>query len=85
MAELNEILIERGMQYGEFKSQAEISQLLKMDMRTLAWFDLEPYKREALEMISHKIARIVNGNSNNKDSWNDIAGYAKLVVDRIES
>jgi Holliday junction resolvasome RuvABC ATP-dependent DNA helicase subunit len=84
MAELDEILLERGKQYGEFKDHATISQLIKMDMRYGNWHKLEPYKKEALEMIAHKIARILNGNSNNKDSWDDIAGYAKLVSDRLE-
>jgi hypothetical protein len=39
---------------------------------------------EALEMIVHKIGRIVNGNPNKVDHWVDIAGYAKLVADRLE-
>jgi hypothetical protein len=41
------------------------------------------YQREALEMIAHKIARIINGDPNYADSWVDIAGYAKLVADRL--
>ena len=35
-------------------------------------------------MIASKLARIVIGNSNHRDSWIDIAGYAKLVADSIE-
>jgi len=35
--------------------------------------------REALEMIAHKIGRILNGDPNYADSWHDIAGYAKLA------
>ena len=34
-------------------------------------------------MIFHKIGRIVNGDPNYADSWHDIAGYAKLVEDRL--
>jgi len=34
-------------------------------------------------MILHKIARIVNGDPDYTDSWHDIAGYAKLVEDRL--
>lgn len=85
MAELDEILADRGKEYGEFKNQAQISQMLKYDMRGIKWFDLKSYQRESLEMIVHKIARIVNGNPNNIDSWDDIAGYAKLVSDRLKS
>lgn len=39
---------------------------------------------EALDMIMNKIGRIVNGNSNNVDSWQDIAGYAQLIVERLK-
>ena len=39
---------------------------------------------EALDMIAHKIARIINGDPDYADSWHDIAGYAKLVADRLD-
>ena len=39
---------------------------------------------EALEMIAHKIGRIINGDHSYSDSWHDIAGYAKLVADRLD-
>ena len=39
---------------------------------------------EALEMIVHKIGRIVNGNPDKVDHWVDIAGYAKLIADRLQ-
>ena len=45
---------------------------------------LKADQQEALEMILHKIARIVNGDPDYADSWVDIAGYAKLVADRLE-
>ena len=35
-------------------------------------------------MISHKIARIMNGDPNYADNWIDIAGYATLVANRLE-
>jgi hypothetical protein len=42
------------------------------------------YQRESLEMIAHKISRIVNGDANYMDSWVDIAGYAQLVIDKLQ-
>ena len=36
-------------------------------------------EQEALDMIFHKIARILNGDPNYADSWHDIAGYATLI------
>jgi hypothetical protein len=35
-------------------------------------------------MVAHKIARIINGDPNYSDSWVDVAGYAKLVADRLD-
>jgi hypothetical protein len=41
-------------------------------------------QKEALDMIVHKIARILNGNPNVHDHWHDIAGYATLIANRLE-
>jgi hypothetical protein len=34
---------------------------------------------EALEMIAHKIGRIIAGDPDFDDHWDDIAGYAKIA------
>lgn len=39
---------------------------------------LRPEQREALDMILAKIARIVSGDPNHPDHWQDIAGYSQL-------
>ncbi len=44
---------------------------------------LDADQMEALEMIMHKIGRIINGDADYDDSWRDIAGYAMLVCDRL--
>lgn len=73
-------LSERAATHGNFKSHAVISQDLKDVMRCSEnWQALKPYEREALEMIAHKIARVLNGNASFADHWHDIAGYATLV------
>jgi Holliday junction resolvasome RuvABC ATP-dependent DNA helicase subunit len=79
-------LSERGSRYGAFKGHAEVSQeLKKVVWRALAIRNkgLDPDQLEALEMIMHKIGRIINGDANYDDSWRDIAGYAMLVCDRL--
>ena len=80
--DVNEVLNERGKRYGLFKDHAQISQQLKKAMRSNE-YKLTYDQQEALEMIFHKIARILNGDPNYADSWVDIAGYAKLVADRL--
>lgn len=79
---IDDTLAERGTRYGTFTSHADISCNLKNTLTdTDSWSSLKPYQREALEMICHKMARIVNGDPDYDDSWRDIAGYSQLVVD----
>lgn len=80
-------LAERGSRYGLFVGHAAVSQDLKRVMRRhleSRGKTIDDDQLEALEMIAHKIARIINGDPNYADSWVDIAGYAKLVSDRLE-
>lgn len=81
------LITERGSRYGFFIGQATISQELKKTVYAglnRSGNTLDHDQLEALDMIVHKIARIVNGDPNYSDSWVDIAGYAKLVSDRLE-
>jgi len=79
-------LAERGKRYGDFSGHAWITQRLKDTMHgTAGWQRLSPDKREALDMIAHKIGRILNGDPEYHDSWHDIVGYTKLVADTLHS
>ena len=85
MGDVDTILSERGLRYGLFKHHAAISQALKNDMQSYeGWKRLDSDQREALEMIAHKIARVLNGDPNYADSWVDIADYAQLVANRLQ-
>ncbi len=80
MNAIEQTLYERSNRYGAFSENARISQNIKgamVDSRN--WSSLTDDKREALEMIAHKIARILNGDSEYHDSWLDIIGYTKLI------
>ncbi len=84
---ITQTLTERGQRYGKFTSHAEVTQMLKTVVATaLRKRDktLAPDQQESLDMILHKIGRIVNGDPDYDDSWVDIAGYAKLVADRLQ-
>lgn len=77
-------LIERGSRYGEFPEHARITQNLKSAMvDSPKWTSLRPDQKEALEMVQHKIGRILNGDPDYHDSWHDIVGYTKLVADDL--
>lgn len=82
---VREILKERGERYGEFTEHARITQEIKSIISTSSSYAfLSDSQLEALEMIAHKIGRIVNGDPNYADSWVDIVGYAQLIVDELE-
>lgn len=84
MSDIDETLAERGTRYGSFESHAAITQNIKGAMRRSPnWNKLAADQTECLEMIAHKIGRILNGDPNYHDSWHDIVGYTKLVADRI--
>ncbi len=80
------VLNERGARYGAFNGHASTTQNLKRAMHTTAgWARLNDSQKEALEMLQHKIGRILNGDPAYLDSWVDIVGYTQLVVNELES
>lgn len=86
MADVNSTLTERGSRYGDFGGHSAITQALKDVMRdTDGWRRLNPSQKESLEMVAHKIGRILNGDPNYDDSWHDIAGYAVLVEKELKT
>jgi hypothetical protein len=81
------VLDTRAVQYGTFADGAALMQSLKRTLSSHAQAHNKTFaddQWEALEMIVHKMARIVNGNPDNVDSWTDIAGYATLIADRLQ-
>lgn len=83
---IEEVLNQRQSTYGSFAKNAEVSQMLKYFMTQGTNYKQMPVAhREALEMIVHKVARIVNGDPNYIDNWVDICGYSQLVIEEIMS
>lgn len=75
----------RAQSHGDFRFVSQMSQNIKRVLKSSSsWNDLEPWQQEAMECISMKLARIMSGNSFDKDHWHDMAGYASLVVREIE-
>jgi hypothetical protein len=84
MSDIDTILKERRAQHGDFSDNARFAQKLKLFVReNVDQEKLSFVQTEALEMILHKIARIMSGDANHKDHWDDIAGYARLVSERL--
>ncbi len=87
---LDEILEKRRQAYGDFDSICLTAQELKQALCKARAYravssatDLDSSMLESLDMICHKMARIVHGDPTYPDNWVDIAGYAKLVADPL--
>ena len=83
--QIKDILAARQKTHGDFNQNAFISQALK----EVLWSHCElgklsPVHREALEMICFKMSRIIAGNDNCRDHWDDIAGYATLAAEACD-
>ena len=82
--DIESVLRERNRRYGDFRDQAVFACGLKDMVRTSeGWNSMTSYQREGLDMILHKIARALSGDPAYIDTWVDIEGYAKLIVDRM--
>lgn len=83
---IDKTLSERGNRYGNFTEHARITQNIKRAMADSPnWQTISDDKRESLEMLAHKIGRILNGDPEYADSWHDIIGYTKLVEDTLST
>jgi len=81
---IDETLAERGSRYGEFDEHAFLTQELKNAMHDHnGWHELDDDMKECLDMVAHKIGRIINGDPTYIDSWTDIIGYTRLVEKRL--
>lgn len=82
---IEEILAARQKTHGDFGTHAAITDSIKYHMHNSSkWSYLSPTQREALDMTAHKIGRILAGDPNLKDHWDDIAGYTTLVARELK-
>jgi hypothetical protein len=82
---VDETIKDRQFRHGDFGNVANLSQRLKTVMADAPnWIVQGARKREALEFIAAKIARILCGNHSDPDHWHDIEGYAHLISDYLK-
>lgn len=92
-SKLDETLEDRGASYGRFADNSRVA----VDIKLICWSRLKGSAKfhelsdddnsvilNAIDMIAAKISRLVTGDPLHKDSWQDISGYAELVVRHIE-
>lgn len=81
----DKLLVERGSTHGRYDDGSRIIQSLKSVIHDeYGWTQLSNPQKEAVDMICTKLGRILSGNPDSHEHWEDIQGYAKLVMDRIK-
>lgn len=78
----DELINERGKTHGEWYQQAACHKELLDLFRGYGIEVMNPSLSIALIMIACKLSRILAGDPNFRDHWDDIAGYAKLAAER---
>ena len=75
-------MINRDHQHGGMEAVGDVSQQLKLVLRDgRNWEKLTYGEQEALEMISHKLGRILSGaDPHDPQHWEDVAGYAHAAM-----
>lgn len=77
------MLTEREKTHGNFRDHARCTQRLKSVLRDeleIVGKTLTMEQQEALDMVFHKIGRVVAGDADFLDHWDDMAGYSTLVA-----
>lgn len=86
MTDIKTVLAEREKTHGAFEIHATVTQELKavVNQHMLdQGRELNSSMQEAVDMICHKIGRVVAGNPKHCDHWDDIAGYALLISEQL--
>ena len=85
MTKTNEILQTREITHGDFEIKAMwIQEIMENITGLYVWEDMAADQREAIHMILVKLSRILYGDPNFKDHWDDIAGYAELISETLK-
>ena len=82
--EINDILDQRQKTHGNFEKVARLDTELFSTFNTYLYSSLSDEQYCAIKMILHKIARIGCGDPEFIDHWQDIIGYAQLIINSIK-
>lgn len=81
----DQLLAERGKTHGDYTHHARCTQaILRALQAEKNWDSLPDEMKETLHMVAHKMGRVVSGDPYVKDHWDDMAGYPRLVSQRID-
>lgn len=76
-----ELLEQRQQTHGDFACNALYGQQLRSLFRSSPqWPHMRPEHREAMDMIATKFSRILSGQADCAQHWEDVEGYARLAL-----
>lgn len=75
------LLESRGSTHGDYGETARLAQMFKLVLRSARqWDKMKDEHRESLDLITLKIARVLSGNPEFAEHWDDIIGYSSLIA-----
>lgn len=81
-----ELLAERQKTCGDYADHAHILILtMELLMGTPGWLCLTDCQKETIYMTIFKYARVLSGDPNFLDHWQDVVGYNQLIVNQLQS
>lgn len=83
--EVQNVVRNRDASYGGFGGIAKTCQDFKEIARNCpSWNSLTPCEKEGIDMIFHKITRILYSPQKIRDSWVDIGGYCRATLAALD-
>lgn len=83
--EVTNVVIARDSSYGGFSGIAETCQAMKdLARKCPSWQSLNSSEKEGIDMILHKITRILYSPKKIRDSWVDIGGYVRATLQAMD-
>jgi len=79
------VIEERSKIYGDFNDIAEVSQKIKDMYYVNNAQELDSIINEGVDMVIHKLSRVICGGSRYVDNFRDIQGYCQLIIDYLEN
>lgn len=81
------LLNTREQTHGDYGVNAGVSQAIKAVFQGSPEYltKLSSEQKESAELIATKFGRIVAGDPSNPEHWEDIAGYATLIAERLRA
>lgn len=83
--EVQLVVSARDSSYGGFSGISKTCQSFKDLARNCpSWSSLAPCEKEGIDMIFHKITRILYAPNKIRDSWVDIGGYVRATLQALD-